>query len=173
MTNETLPSYTFSYLGGINNVYSFSTHNAIDYEVAFKPTPYGLGDESPYADDIFELVLKIIDSPEGENIRPPFDALTAPTVAAIIKDFYDRSDLYITIYICDTSDRRQKARWYKFNRWYDYFNANNYYRADRAVLDEKDGVLYHCAIILKAANPRRFEIFAAFDRMLEGYNNTK
>ncbi len=94
-------------------------------------------------------------------------------MAAIIRDFYERSDLYITIYICDISDRRQKACWYKFNRWYDYFHANNYYRADRAVLDEKDGVMYHCDIIIKAANPRRLEIFTAFDRMLDGYNIPK
>lgn len=152
-------------------MYGFITSNQIAYQVKFVPTPYGLGDNSPYGDDIFELVVKVTESPG--DMRPPFDALTAPTIAAIIRDFYDRSDLYITIYICDVSDRRQKARWYKFNRWYDYFSASNYYRADRAVLDEKDGVLYHCAIIIKVANPRRFEIFEAFHKMLDGYNEIK
>lgn len=44
---------------------------------------------------------------------------------------------------------------------------------NRAVLDEKDGVVYNCAIIIKAANPRRLEIFAAFDRMMDGYNVPK
>ncbi len=167
-----LSGYPYIYLGGVESKYGFITDKGITYEVKFTPSSYVLGDDFPYAEEIVELVLKVVETPiEGKN--PPFDARTAPTVAAIIKDFYDRSPLGITIYICDTSDRREKARWYKFNRWYDYFNANNYYRTDRAVLDEKDGVLYHCAIIIKASNPHRFDIFAAFDRMLDGYNVPK
>ncbi len=37
--------YPFSYVGGTNNACEFSTANDIEYEIAFKPTPYGLGDE--------------------------------------------------------------------------------------------------------------------------------
>lgn len=130
-----------------------------------------MGDDFAFGEHIYELVLKVVDTPTDKN--PPFDSLTAPTVAAIIRDFYDRSPLTITIYICDTSDRREKARWYKFNRWYDYFNANNYIRVDQAVLDEKDRMLYHCAIIIKAGNPAKSTIFAAFNTLMEGYNVPK
>ena len=145
--------YKFAFDSGVDNVYYFTTTNTIVREVKFKPSPYALGDDFALGEHIYELVLKVVDSPTDKN--PPFDTLTAPTVAAIINDFYTRSSLTITIYICDTSDRRETLRWYKFNRWYDHFHANNYFRADQAVLDEKDGVLYHCAFIIKANNPQQ------------------
>ncbi|MBO0934736.1 DUF6169 family protein [Fibrella aquatilis] len=166
-----LLGYNYIFIGGVDSVYGFITNNNNSYEVKFKPSPYALGDDFAFGEHIYELVLKVVDSPTDKN--PPFDALTAPTVAAIIKDFYDRSSLTITIYICDTSDRREMARWYKFNRWYDHFNANNYFRADQAVLDEKDGVLYHCAFIIKANNPNKMAVITAFNRLMDGYNVAK
>lgn len=166
-----LDPYAYTFIGGPNNLYEFETANQISYEVAFKPSPYALGDDFTLGEHIYELVLKVVDAPGGA--KPPFDALTAPTVAAIIRDFYERSSLTITIYICETSDRREKARWYKFNRWYDHFHANRYIRFDQAVLDETDGVLYHCAVIIKAGNPNRQLIYAAFARLMDGYNTPK
>ncbi|RYF72223.1 MAG: hypothetical protein EOO39_12545 [Cytophagaceae bacterium] len=171
-TNSPEPSsYPYLFIGGGDFAYIFETANGFRYEVKFKPSPYALGDDFAFGEHIYELVLKVVDSPTGKN--PPFDAQTAPTVAAIIKDFYDRSALTITIYICDTSDRREKARWYKFNRWYDHFNANNYFRADQAVLDERDGVLYHCAFIIKANNPNKMAVITAFNQLMDGYNVAK
>lgn len=79
-----LLSYKFFFDGGLNNVYYFSTVNSIAYEVQFKPSPY-VFNETAFSNDVFELVLKVIDAPEG--VRPPFDSCTEVTVATIVKDF--------------------------------------------------------------------------------------
>lgn len=166
-----LSIYNYVLVDGQPSTYLFRTINGIVYEIQFKPTPYLFGDTSPFADDIVELVLKVVDAPAG--VRPPRDSVTAPTIAAIISHFYQHSSQTITIYICDSSDQRQKARWATFNRWYNYFNASNYQRFDRTVVDTKDGVTYYCAVIISATNPYRLDVFAAFNRLLDGYNDPK
>ncbi|PRY45464.1 hypothetical protein CLV58_102213 [Spirosoma oryzae] len=173
MKSEGHPSsiYSYVFIDQEPATYLFRTINSIVYEVQFKPTPYLFGEHSPFADSIVELVLKVVDAPTG--VRPPRDAVTAPTIAAIINDFYERSSQTITIYICDSSDKRQKARWTTFNRWYDYFSARNYQRFDRTVFDNVEEVTYYCAVIISAENPHRLSIFEAFNRLLDGYNDPK
>ncbi|QHW00779.1 DUF6169 family protein [Spirosoma endbachense] len=117
------------------------------------------------------LVIKVADNPT--NRRPPLDSLIAPTVAAIINDFYQKSSLTITIFICDTADRKHEARWRKFNRWYDHFAANGYVRIDDAFFDTTKQLTYHCAVIVKCANPHLREISLAFIDLMADYNADK
>lgn len=79
-------SYNFTFAGEAFNSYLFATLNNITYEIQFKPTPYLFGDDFVLADEIVELVIKVADNPTDR--RPPLDQLMAPTVAAIINDFY-------------------------------------------------------------------------------------
>ncbi|GAB4007788.1 hypothetical protein GCM10028808_12330 [Spirosoma migulaei] len=162
MTNvEQQPSkYDFLFVGGERNTYTFLTDLLITYEIQFKPTPYLFGEDFVLSEEIVELVIKVADNPIGK--RPPFDSLIAPTVAAIINDFYQKSSLTITIFICDTADRKHEARWRKFNRWYDHFAATDYIRIDDAFRDTKEQLLYHCALIAKNENPYLREVSLAF-----------
>ena len=160
-----LSGYNFTFAGGIQNSYLFVTLNHILYEIQFKPTPYLFGENFIIANEIVELVIKVIDNPSGR--RPPLDSLIAPTVAAIINDFYQKSSLTITIFICDTADRKHEARWRKFNRWYDHFAASDYIRIDDAFREPNEDLLYHCALIAKNGNPYLREVGLAFlDLML-------
>jgi hypothetical protein len=164
-------SYNFTFAGGANNLYVFTTTQEIIYEVLFKPTPYLFGDDFPLADQIVELVIKIGYSP-GE-LRAGSDALIGPTVAAIIGDFYRKSSLTITIFICDTADRRHAARWRKFNRWYDYFAPLDYVRIDDAFVDPARQLTYHCALIAKRNNPYLQDISRAFFTLMADFNEGK
>ena len=133
--NEVLPpsKYDFLFIGGKQNTYTFITDLLITYEIQFKPTPYLFGDDFVLANEIVELVIKIANNPTGR--QPPLDPLIAPTVATIINDFYQKSSAAITIFICDTADRRHEARWRKFNRRYDHFTADDYIRIDDTFRD--------------------------------------
>ncbi|WP_041616408.1 DUF6169 family protein [Spirosoma linguale] len=155
-----LSRYNFDFVGGIQNSYLFVTQKQIIYEILFKPTPYLFGEGFVLSDEIVELVIKVANNPTDR--RPPLDVLIAPTVAAIIKDFYEKSSLTITIFICDTADRRHEARWRKFNRWYEYFAASDYIRIDDSLRDKKEAVLYHWALIAKNDNPYLREVGLAF-----------
>ncbi len=158
---EQQPSkYDFLFVGGERNSYSFVTDSLITYEIQFKPTPYLFGEDFVLADEIVELVIKVIDNPTGR--RPPLDSFIPPTVAAIINDFYQKSSLTITIFICDTADRKHEARWRKFNRWYDHFAATDYLRIDESFRDANEDLLYHCALITKNGNPYLREVGLAF-----------
>ena len=76
--------------------------------------------------------------------------------------FYKKSSLTITIFICDTADRKHEARWRKFNRWYDYFAESDYIRLDDSFRDTKEELLYRCALIAKNHNPYLREVGLAF-----------
>lgn len=123
------------------------------------------------SDEIVELVIHVVDNPTGR--RPPLDALIAPTVAAIIDNFYQKSSLTITIFICDTADRKHEARWRKSNRWYDHFAATDYIRMDDAFRDTKEDLLYHCALIAKNHNPYLREIGLAFIDLMTNFKAGK
>lgn len=47
--NPEVPSYEYIYLGGTDSEYGFITDKGITYEAKFKPSPYVLGDDFPYA----------------------------------------------------------------------------------------------------------------------------
>ena len=166
-----LPSYNFDFAGGSYNSYLFVTLHHIVYEIQFKPTPYLFGEDFVLSDEIVELVIHVPENPTGR--RPPFDALIAPTVAVIIDNFYQKSSLTITIFICDTADRKQEARWRKFNRWYDHFAATDYIRMDDAFRNTKEDLLYHCALIAKNHNPYLREVGLAFIDLMTNFKAGK
>ncbi len=164
-------SYNFNFAGGSHNSYLFDTIKGIIYEIQFKPTPYLFGEGFVIADEIVELVIKVADNPT--NRRPPLDALIAPTVAAIINDFYQNSSLTITIFICDTADKKHEARWRKFNCWYDHFAASDYIRLDDSFRDTEEELLYHCALIAKNGNPHLREVGLAFLDLMADFKRDK
>lgn len=166
-----LSRYNFDFAGGDANSYLFSTLPGIIYEIQFKLTPYLFGDDFVLADEIVELVIKEAYNPTDR--QPPFDLLIAPTVAAIIDDFYQKSSLTVTIFICDTADRKHEARWRKFDRWYNHFAASDYMRMDDAFRDEEQGLLYHCALIVKRHNPYLAEVSLAFIKLMADFTAGK
>lgn len=159
-----LSSYNFDFAGGDFNSYLFVTLRGITYEVQFIPTPYLFGPNFVLADELVELVIKVAYNPLDR--RPPSDPLVGPTVAAIIGDFYRKSSLTVTIFLCDTTDRRHKARWRKFNSWYVEFAESNYIRIDDSVKDAKQEVVYYCAVMVKHGNPYLREVGLAFFDMM-------
>ena len=148
------------FIGGDFNSYAFTTDQLITYEVQFIPAPYLFGPNFVLANELVELVIKVAHNPLDRS--PPLDPAVPPTVAAIIGDFYRKSSLTVTLFLCDTTDRRHKARWRKFNSWYVEFGESNYIRIDDSVRDFNKDVVYHCAVMVKHGNPYLREVGLAF-----------
>jgi hypothetical protein len=165
------PNYNFDFLGGIDNSYSFQTQNEFVYEILFRPTPYLFGETSIYGDLIYEFIIRVARNNSNKK-QPPFDALVAPTIAAIFTDFYEKAPLTIAIYICDSSDNRQLIRQAKFNRWFEYFDKDDFTKLDDTIR-ESDGTIYPVSLTVKYNNPHRKAIFWAFLETIEGYNHLK
>ena len=158
---ESLSVYPFDEIAGPVTAYSFETTQAIVYTIAFIPTPYLLGEGSVFAPYIYELAIKV--SQNNTNKRPPFDRLTARTVAVIFDYFYRRNDLTVILYICDSSDNRQLLRHSAFNRWFRDFKGQEYVKIDEILADTK-GDVYPVSLILKDNNPHKIQIIEAFLR---------
>lgn len=107
------------------------------------------------------------------NQRPVLDKRVAVTIANIVADFYKSQSEAVSLYVCDSSDGRQAARKRKFDEWFSYFNQTEFIKHDLPVTDAKDGITYYNSIILKADNPHRQSIIAAFDLLFGRYNDPK
>lgn len=153
------------------DTYAFETNSQIEYEVIFRSTPYLFGNTSLYADFVYELVIRVARNNSSKQ-SPPFDPLVAPTIAEIFTDFYIKAPLTIAIYICDSSDNRQFVRQVKFNRWFEYFDKDDFTKLDDVIRDS-EGNRYPVSLILKYNNPHRKAIFLAFLELIEGYNHEK
>jgi len=55
------------------------------------------------------------------SIKAPLDNRIAATVAAILKAFLHEKENAV-VYICDSSDNREKARFHKFTTWFKIYN---------------------------------------------------
>lgn len=164
--------YEFLFTGGEWNAYTFTTDHLVSYEVQFKPSPYLFGIAFSQPDELVELVIKITENPTGQHI--PFDALVAPTVVAIIDDFYLSNSRTITLFVCDTADRRHEARWRKFNRWFDRsLRSADYVKLTDSLADPSLNILYHCALIVRRDNPYLIEINAAFASLMLSYRKAE
>jgi hypothetical protein len=170
-TNPPLVNYLFRFEGGDDNSYAFTTSIGIAYLVRFKPTPYIISEEWVFRTDVYELVIDLVDNPTGKP--PALDLIIPATLAAIVQDFYSRTSLAITLYICDSSDGRQKSRERKFASWFQTYNPGTLVRFDYMIQDHTDGQAYYITLITSLFNPYMPEIMAEFQRVADGYNDVK
>lgn len=170
-TNPPPTSYSFRFEGGIDNTYAFTTSTSIAYLVRFKPTPYIISEEWVFHNDVYELVIDLVDNPTGKSSS--LDLVIPATLAAIIRDFYTRKSLAITIYICDSSDGRQKSRERKFASWFQTYNPGTMVRFDYMIQDTTDGQAYYITLITSLWNPHIHDIITEFQRVANGYNDPK
>ncbi|WP_416233524.1 DUF6169 family protein [Arcicella sp. LKC2W] len=121
-------------------------------------------------ENTYEFSIIVADNPTSKN--PIFDARTSYTIAGIFRDFYEQSDEYLTIYICDSSDERQLVRHRKFRQWFLYFTNDDFLKMD-AIIEDENHQLFPVSIIFKEKNPYKVEISTAFLKLIESYNRGK
>ncbi len=154
-----MESYDFSFIGGINNSYVFLTENDITYQVKFKDSSYLFHGRLDFDVQAFEMVIEIQDNPN--KIKPPLDSKMPITISTIFKDFCEKFNERVIVYICDSSDIRQEARRRKFNQWVDQFKGDDYIKLDTAI-EENSKITYHSSVIVRNDNPFKMQIFDAF-----------
>lgn len=152
--------YEFDFVGGSNNAYYFTTADTIVYEVKFEPSGYLFDHSLDLTVDAFEMIIAVADNPVGDRI--PADSLTHNTILVIFHDFFNSHEKVI-IFICDTSDRRQKARARKFTAWYYLSNGprRDIFKCDRTIYEgEKEYALV--SMLLMNQHPQFEEVLKAF-----------
>jgi hypothetical protein len=161
--------YTFYSEVSDYTYYFFKTSNGIIYEVSFRPTPYLFESGFPFAECVYESVIKVVE--KGSNNLIPFDKKVKRTIAEIFYHFFTDKQRII-IYICDTADARHQARARKFGAWFDEFKHGQFVKVNTTIVDHAN-LVYLNALILHIENPYFIEIIDAFRKVTGGYTQDK
>lgn len=163
--------YNFLFTGNSDNSYIFETDFSIVYDVKFKPSSYLFdGIDTHIANQVYESIIGIVYKPT--TAKAPLDKRIGSTIAHIFNDFFSKNSNSISIYICDSSDKKQEVRMKKFNQWFYEFHDSTFIKIDEKLIDtEKNS--FPIAMILKINNPNRMAIIDAFIKITENQNTGK
>ncbi len=154
------PPYHFNKTG---NYYKFITDKSVVYNVLFTDGSYyfnGL----PEHILVFELSLSF--SALGGTLSPSYDNRIEITVVKIISDFL--SDVENSaVYLCDTSDKRQKARKRKFDFWFNKHSSDELEKYDLEF--NYENIEFLPSLIVHKNNPFREELVEIFKAQTENY----
>ena len=113
------------------------------------------------------MTISVADNPTGKRL--PADSLSAPTIFAIFEDFF-LPKRHAIVFICDSSDGRQRARHRKFGVWfynnYDRtYTTNEIAKIDRTITDGSQYILL--SLIMSRRNPQLSRIVDIFMQLGE------
>lgn len=152
--------YDFIFLGGENNEFVFETTFSVGYIVRFKKSDYLFhNNDFELSENVFEFVLDVIHNPT--NTKLPADPNIGITVAEIFKDFFDRNQNRIIIYICESADNKQFQRMKKFDIWFKRYQDSSFLKIDETLTDRKNNK-FPISLVLKNNHPQLHIIIDAF-----------
>lgn len=139
--------YTFTSSGGCEyHCYFFDFSAAFYLYPALAPKVFG-----------FNLELKF---KPNELLKIPLDKRIAATVTTIIKSFLHEKE-NVVVYICDNSDKREKARFHKFIHWFKMYNDGSIVQL-RGVIRAGNTNILNALLILKD-NPLLNDFIEAYE----------
>ncbi|WP_461093458.1 DUF6169 family protein [Spirosoma gilvum] len=114
--------------------------------------------------EVFEMVISVVDNPLGGRI--PADGRIAATIFSIFENFF-LPQRYALVFICDSSDGREQARFRKFSNWFYQrsVHSTDLAKFDRMVIDG-DTIIY-LSLILSRRHPHIGRIVDVFMQLGE------
>jgi uncharacterized protein DUF6169 len=109
----------YSYITYKPDYFIFTTNAGCDYHCYFFNFSAVFDEYPNLAPKVFGFNLELKHKPDDKIIG--FDKRIAVTVATIIKAFLNEKE-NVVVYICDTSDNHEKARFHKFTNWFKTYN---------------------------------------------------
>lgn len=131
--------------------FTFKTDYGIHYSVSFSKEDIVLGDCATY-----QLIIRKI-----EDIKSQHDPKVEATILSIIKEFF-RSNLEVMLYICDTSDGREKSRNRLFLSWFERYASKELFTICKAHATIEGEGMFIC-IVVENRNPRLKAITEDFE----------
>lgn len=105
----------YNYITHKPDYYTFTTSTGCEYHCYFFNFSAAFSDYPHLAPKVFGFNLELKHKPKDTTIS--LDKRIALTVASIIRNFFEEKE-NVVVYICDTSDNREKARFHKFTNWF-------------------------------------------------------
>ena len=96
------------------NKYIFQTDNSVAYSVEFTGGTHYFLNLPPHI-PVFEFNIKVLNV--VDSIGQPYDERIEVTIVDILSAFFANNKNCL-IYVCDNIDKRQQARYRKFDMWF-------------------------------------------------------
>ncbi len=104
------------------------------------------------------MVISVIEKPMSGRL--PADPRTAPTILTIFEEFY-LPNRHALIFICDSSDNRERERFRKFGLWFEQrARTRDLAKIDRIIYDGDTVIML--ALIISRLHPQRNRIVDVF-----------
>jgi len=153
-------SYDYKFVGGQNNEFVFETDYSVVYLIQFKDSNYLFSLENVHiSEQVFEFVIEVAYKPTTEKI--PLDPKIETTVALIFKDFFERNENRVIVYICESADNKQLQRMKKFDIWFNKYHDVSLLKIDE-ILEDSNKNKFPISLILKNNHPHLHQIIDAF-----------
>ncbi|MEP7168863.1 MAG: DUF6169 family protein [Bacteroidota bacterium] len=141
--------------------YSFLTAQGLRYVVYFIDYSYMFVD---YPDISTNIYTFNVDAVEGNADAAIADERIGITIVEILKMFFNKVK-NVAVYVCDSSDDRQRARKRKFDFWFWKYSDGSIIKEDGIAVVEDVEILN--ALLIHKNNPHCTEIIFAFKELNE------
>ena len=97
------------------------------------------------------------------NKQSPRDKKVKETVLSIVEEFFEKNEAAL-LYVCETGDGKQMARFRLFTYWFDWFEYSIRYTCLSTSLADEDGMMNAATIFIRNDNPRLHDIVNDFNK---------
>ena len=140
-------------------LYSFTTSVGCIYHCYFFDFSTAFSDYPELAPKVFGFNLELKLKP-AEPVKIPLDKRIAATVTNILKAFLNDKENAV-VYICDNSDKREKARFHKFYHWFKQFNDGSIVQLRGVIRAGNTNILN--ALLIHKDNPQLNDFIEAYE----------
>lgn len=147
------------------NEYSFTTSLGFQYSVYFLPAKEDYFSDYPeMPDDIYLFGFSLLNGTDNQRI---FDEKIAKTICGILIEFFSNHENVI-IFICDSTDKRERHRNITFNKWFHHFDVDSLFEKIDKVLEYDTLNRYYLSLLYRKDNPKKELYLKAFLNMTAG-----
>lgn len=104
------------------------------------------------------------------NQPSPSDSKVRDTVLAIVNEFFQKNQS-VLLYICETSDGKQRMRDRLFRNWFSNNESRHQYIITSASIMDSENVVNYAAIILRSDHPEKEVIIDRFNETIQFLSN--
>ena len=143
-----------------NGIYLFETDNDVLYKIEFEE------DTAIGNCDTYQFYINNV-----QHVRAERDTKVKQTVMTILIEFF-RANASVVLYVCDTSDGRQRKRSLLFQRWFQEYDHTEQFTVLFGCIRDEDTDNY-VGIIVERTNPKYQSVIDDFNETLEIFHTNK
>ena len=135
--------------------FQFFTDSGVHYSVGF------IEDDVLLSKEFYQLIIANLNNRKSMRDRKVRD-----TIVAIIDEFFNCNNSTL-LYICETSDNKQRMRSRLFEYWFSTYNLKSQFTTLSSSIADREGVINYATIILRNDNPDLSEIITEFSESIQ------